>query len=79
MAFPPELSTAAALFLDFDGTLVPIAARPQDVRVPPWVLPTLQALAARLQGALAIVSGRPIEQLDAFLAPLRLAAAGAHG
>jgi len=67
------------LFLDFDGTLAPIAARPQDVRVPPWVLPTLEALAARLQGALAIVSGRPIEQIDAFLAPLRLAAAGAHG
>lgn len=76
---PPELSASAALFLDFDGTLAPIAARPQDVRVPPWVLPSLQALATRLQGALAIVSGRPIEQLDAFLAPLHLAAAGAHG
>ena len=78
-ALPPELSASAALFLDFDGTLVPIAARPQDVRVPPWVLPTLQALATRLQGALAIVSGRPIEQLDAFLAPLYLPMAGAHG
>jgi trehalose 6-phosphate phosphatase len=78
-ALPPELSASGALFLDFDGTLAPIAARPQDVRVPSWVLPTLQALAARLDGALAIVSGRPIEQLDAFLAPLRLAAAGAHG
>ena len=76
---PPALAASAALFLDFDGTLAPIAARPQDVRVPPWVLPTLEALATRLQGALAIVSGRPIEQLDAFLAPLRLAAAGAHG
>ena len=78
-ALPPELSASAALFLDFDGTLAPIAARPQDVRVPPWVLPTLRALSIRLQGALAIVSGRPIDQLDAFLAPLRLAAAGAHG
>ena len=76
---PPPLAASAALFLDFDGTLAPIAARPQDVRVPPWVLPTLQALSVRLQGALAIVSGRPIDQLDAFLAPLRLAAAGAHG
>jgi trehalose 6-phosphate phosphatase len=78
-AAPPPLSGAAALFLDFDGTLVPIAARPQDVQVPAWVRPTLHALAARLNGALAIVSGRPIAQLDDFLAPLRLIAAGAHG
>ena len=76
---PPPLSGAAALFLDFDGTLAPIAARPQDVLVPDWVNPTLQVLAARLNGALAIVSGRPIAQLDAFLHPLRLVTAGAHG
>jgi trehalose 6-phosphate phosphatase len=73
------LSGAAALFLDFDGTLAPIAARPQDVQVPAWVRPTLHALAEHLNGALAIVSGRTIAQLDAFLEPLRLVAAGAHG
>ncbi|MES2227071.1 MAG: trehalose-phosphatase [Pseudomonadota bacterium] len=76
---PPPLAQSAALFLDFDGTLAPIAPRPQDVLVPPWVLPTLEALVAQLQGAIAIVSGRSLEQIDAFLAPLRLAAAGAHG
>ena len=76
---PPALSDAAALFLDFDGTLAPIAARPQDVQVPLWVRPTLRALAECLGGALAIVSGRPIAQLDEFLAPLQLIAAGAHG
>lgn len=76
---PPPLSDAAALFLDFDGTLAPIAARPQDVQVPAWVLPTLHALTGHLEGALAIVSGRTIAQLDAFLDPLRLVAAGAHG
>jgi len=76
---PPPLSESAALFLDFDGTLAPIAPRPQDVRVPAWVQPSLQALASRLGGALAIVSGRPLAQIDDFLAPLRLAAAGAHG
>ncbi len=68
-----------ALFLDFDGTLAPIAPRPQDVVVPPWVRPALQALSGRLEGAVAIVSGRPLAQLDDFLAPLRLPAAGAHG
>ena len=76
---PPPLSASAALFLDFDGTLVPIAPRPQDVRVPAWVQPGLRALSNRLAGALAIVSGRPLAQLDEFLAPLRLPAAGAHG
>ncbi len=76
---PPPLSASTALFLDFDGTLAPMAPRPQDVRVPPWVRPTLQALVARLDGALAIVSGRPLAQLDAFMAPLRLPLAGAHG
>ena len=75
----PLLSESAALFLDFDGTLAPIAPRPQDVRVPAWVLPALQSLSGRLQGAVAIVSGRSLAQLDDFLAPLRLPAAGAHG
>ncbi len=79
LSAPPPLSESAALFLDFDGTLVSIAPRPQDVRVPAWVQPALQALAQRLDGALAIVSGRPLAQLDDFLAPLRLPAAGAHG
>ncbi len=76
---PPPLSASAALFLDFDGTLAPIAPRPQDVRVPPWVRRALQGLSKRLDGALAIVSGRPLAQLDEFLAPLRLPSAGAHG
>ena len=47
--------------------------------MPAWVLPVLQGLSNRLQGAIALVSGRPLAQLDDFLAPLRLPAAGAHG
>ena len=76
---PPPLPLSAALFLDFDGTLVSFAPRPQDVRVGAWVVPTLQALQRTLEGALAIVSGRPLGSIDAFLAPLVLPAAGAHG
>jgi trehalose 6-phosphate phosphatase len=73
------LAASAALFLDFDGTLVPIAPRPQDVQLPGWVQPTLRSWSAELHGALALVSGRPLAQLDAFLAPLQFAAAGEHG
>jgi trehalose 6-phosphate phosphatase len=76
---PPGLPPDAALFLDFDGTLAPIAPRPQDVRVPSWVVPTLMRLERALDGAVAVVSGRPLAQVDAFLKPLRLPAAGVHG
>lgn len=77
---PPPLSLAdAALFLDFDGTLAEIAPRPQDVVVPPARIALLQGLAQRLGGALAIVSGRRLSDLDDLLAPLQLPAAAEHG
>jgi trehalose 6-phosphate phosphatase len=76
---PPALPSKAALFLDFDGTLVPIAPRPQDVRVPGWLVPMLRQLQERLDGALALVSGRPLTDLDGLLRPLQLPAAGVHG
>jgi len=76
---PPRLPLSAGLFLDFDGTLVPLAQRPQDVLVGSWLVPTLEAIGRGLDGALAIVSGRPLRGIDAFLHPLVLAAAGAHG
>jgi trehalose 6-phosphate phosphatase len=68
-----------ALFLDFDGTLVDIAERPDAVVVAPDLPATLFRLKARLGGALALVSGRPIEFLDERLAPHRFDAAGLHG
>ncbi len=73
------IGAASALFLDFDGTLVDLAERPEGVFAPAGLLDTLTALRDALGGALAVVSGRPIEQLDHFLAPLTLAAAGVHG
>jgi trehalose 6-phosphate phosphatase len=73
------LFPSCALFLDFDGTLVDIAPQPEAVIVPSELVATLTALNKYLGGALALISGRPIEQIDAFLHPLRLPAAGVHG
>ncbi|HEV7438536.1 MAG TPA: trehalose-phosphatase [Methylobacterium sp.] len=68
-----------ALFLDFDGTLVEIAPRPDQVRVAPELVPALERLRGRLGGALAIVTGRPVTVIDDFLAPARFDVAGLHG
>ncbi|MDB5986933.1 MAG: trehalose 6-phosphatase [Nevskia sp.] len=72
-------AATTALFLDFDGTLVDIAERPELVSVPDDLPELLQACAGRLQGALAIVSGRRLSDVDHFLHPLQLAGAGLHG
>ncbi|MEO6351793.1 MAG: trehalose-phosphatase [Oxalobacteraceae bacterium] len=68
-----------ALFLDFDGTLVELAATPEAVAVAPGLVDALRVIHDQLGGRLAIVSGRPIAQIDAMLAPLVLPVAGVHG
>ena len=80
-SLPPPLPAGAAwaLFLDFDGTLVDLAATPDAVVVPPGLRETLAACTDAFDGAVAIVSGRPIAVLDAMLRPLTLPAAGLHG
>ena len=80
MQFLPALNPRdTALFLDFDGTLAELAAQPGAVRVPDRLLPLLNHLHEHFEGALALVSGRPLAELDALLAPLRLPAAAEHG
>ncbi len=79
MNFVDILHPSSALFLDFDGTLVDLAPRPEAVIVPPDLTRSLAALAEYLGGALAVISGRPIAQIDAFLKPLHLPVAGVHG
>ena len=67
------------LFLDVDGTLLDIAPRPEAVEVKPSLLKDLAAVERALGGAAALVSGRPIAELDRLFAPLSLAASGVHG
>jgi trehalose 6-phosphate phosphatase len=68
-----------AILLDIDGTLLDIAATPHDVRVPPALRKTLATLKERTDGAIALVSGRSLSDIDLIFAPLKLSAVGGHG
>ncbi len=66
-------------FLDLDGTLIELAETPRGIRTPAGLPGLLERLHDRSGGALALVSGRTIEELDRALHGLRLPAAGLHG
>jgi len=74
----PDAATFAFL-LDVDGTLLDIAPTPQSVRVPDTLLRHLQQLATLTGGATALVSGRPLHDLDRLFGPVQLALVGGHG
>jgi trehalose 6-phosphate phosphatase len=69
----------AALLLDMDGTLLDIAPTPDSVVVPQGLVADLRTLRIRLGGALAVVTGRPVAQVDALLGDAPYAVAGEHG
>ncbi len=75
----PDLNPDDALFLDVDGTLVEIAPQPQLVVLSADLRAVLMRLQGALGGALALVSGRTIADVDRLCAPLRLPVAGQHG
>lgn len=75
----PPVSPNIAFFVDFDGTLVDIAPRPDQVEVEPRVLNLLAGLSEKFGQAVAVVTGRPLDVVDGFLAPLKLAVAAEHG
>jgi trehalose 6-phosphate phosphatase len=75
----PPLDPLSALFLDVDGTLLEIAPRPELVRVPDGLPSLILRLSAGREGALALISGRPLAQLDQLFQPWQGAAAGLHG
>ena len=68
-----------ALLLDVDGTLLDIGPAPFDVDVPNTLKHSLDRLIELTDGALALVSGRPIRDLDMLFTPLALPAVGGHG
>jgi trehalose 6-phosphate phosphatase len=76
---PPPPRPGDALFLDADGTLLEIAARPDEVAAAPGLVETLGRVHELLAGATAFVSGRRIADLDNIFKPLALPAAGVHG
>ena len=76
---PPPLRRDQALFLDFDGTLVEIAPAPSLVRVPAELPQLLGELADWLGGAVAVVSGRPLDELARMIDPFVGPVAGQHG
>lgn len=79
--FPPplDLLDGAALFLDFDGTLVELAERPDMVRVDQRLAALMGRLARRLDGRLAVISGRPAGEIAALFGRPGFSIAGSHG
>ena len=69
----------AALLLDMDGTLIDFAATPMAVVVPPDLPGTLARLRDELGGALAVITGRPVPQIDTLLPGIIPVVAGEHG
>ncbi|MGN6085637.1 trehalose-phosphatase [Trinickia sp.] len=79
-SLPAFLSPSeTAFFFDFDGTLVELASTPDGVVVPPGVVDSLAQLRDLTRGAVAVVSGRGIDSIDAFLGMPDLPIAGLHG
>jgi trehalose 6-phosphate phosphatase len=68
-----------ALLLDIDGTILDLAPAPQEVWVPTELRNTLSRLEDLTGGALALVSGRSLHDIDLIFSPLQLAAVGGHG
>lgn len=84
IATPPPLGTLrengpVSLFVDFDGTLVDIAPTPDSIAVQDGFAARLAQLAARLDGRVALISGRSLEDIERHLGELAMPKAGSHG
>ncbi|MGH6862415.1 MAG: trehalose-phosphatase [Phyllobacterium sp.] len=77
-ALPTDLN-GWALFIDIDGTLIDLAPTPTSIEIPPELSLQLLVVSERAAGALALVTGRSIEAVDAMFYPQQFAVAGMHG
>lgn len=75
----PPATPERAYFFDIDGTLVDIAATPGRVRIDGALRDLLAGLHQVTGGAVALISGRSIADIDALFPEARLPAAGQHG
>ncbi|MBB3033967.1 trehalose-phosphatase [Alteriqipengyuania lutimaris] len=81
LAPPPSLGDIdrPSLFLDFDGTLVDLAETPDGITVPDYLEAAIMRLAERLDGRLAIVTGRYVADLRKHLPQCSVVISGSHG
>jgi trehalose 6-phosphate phosphatase len=79
MGCVPQFAADWCFFLDLDGTLVDISERPALVRIDAALQDLLRRLMAITGGAVALISGRSIVDIDRLFSPLQLPAAGQHG
>ena len=75
----PQFAEQWALFLDVDGTVLDLAEHPDSVRVESALVEVLGRLQTLARGAVALVSGRSVDELDDLFRPLHLSIAGQHG
>jgi trehalose 6-phosphate phosphatase len=75
----PPFAPNPAFFLDIDGTLLDIEGHPDDVRIGRNELDLVSGLHRATEGALALISGRPLAGIDVLFQPLKLPIAGQHG
>jgi len=75
----PRFDACWALFLDVDGTLIDFAERPDAIVVCARLRAALERIFQRNGGALALISGRPLADLDRLFEPAQYPAAGQHG
>lgn len=76
---PPLLSGNLAFFFDLDGTLAEIKPHPDQVYIPAAVRTLLQKMSVMSNGALALISGRSMSELDRLATPFHFPLAGVHG
>lgn len=79
VSVPPLLSDNLAFFFDLDGTLAEIKPHPDQVYIPAAVRTLLQKMSVMSEGALALISGRSMAELDKLATPFRFPLAGVHG